>query len=208
MLAPHSLLEASPPGTVSLVWSQRSRYNAGVSHLDDVQLVAKLCAGDQDALGALYDRHASMMLAVGVQVLKDRQESEDLLHEVFLEAWRTAKSYNPRRGNVRTWLFMKMRSRAIDRWRKRSRVQVMEPQLIEESAVIQEERPDHQKAGALMNSLPEPQRVVLERSFFFGLTPKEIGEELNIPVGTVKSRIARGLEALRRQVKEGRAQYD
>ena len=81
---------------------------------DDVALVRAMAGGDRRALAALYDRHASYLLALGLRILKNRGEAEDLLHDVFLEVWRSAGDYDLNRGRVRTWLVIRMRSRALD----------------------------------------------------------------------------------------------
>src|SRR5262252_9903085 len=81
---------------------------------DDVRLVAAMVAGDAEALARLYERHAPLLLGLAMRIVRDRREAEDLLHDVFLEAWRSAKDFDPKRGRVRTWLAIRMRSRALD----------------------------------------------------------------------------------------------
>jgi len=73
-----------------------------------------MAAGDRGALAALYERHASLLLGLALKIVRERREAEDLLHDVFLEAWRSAKDFDPKRGRVRTWLAIRMRSRALD----------------------------------------------------------------------------------------------
>ncbi|HEY2216370.1 MAG TPA: sigma factor, partial [Solirubrobacteraceae bacterium] len=72
----------------------------------------RAAAGDRAALGLLYDRFAPSMLAVGQRILGSAREAEDLVHDVFLEAWLRARYYDPARGSVRTWLMLRLRSRA------------------------------------------------------------------------------------------------
>ena len=79
--------------------------------LDDASLMQAVAAGDRAALATLYDRHAPILLALGSRIVPDRAEVEDVLHDVFLEAWRRAHRYDPRRASVRTWLAVRMRSR-------------------------------------------------------------------------------------------------
>src|SRR6188508_970994 len=80
----------------------------------DAALVAAMAQGDQSALAELYDRYSFLMLGIAIRIVRDRREAEDLLHDVFLEAWRSAKDFDPKRGRVRTWLSIRMRSRALD----------------------------------------------------------------------------------------------
>src|SRR6476620_1576645 len=86
----------------------------GGDDADDVRLVAAMANGDRGALAELYERHAGVLLAVGLRIVRERREAEDLLHDVLLEAWRHAKDFDPKRGRVRTWLAIRMRSRALD----------------------------------------------------------------------------------------------
>src|SRR3954468_21757335 len=81
---------------------------------EDEVLVTAMAAGDRAALATLYERHAPLLLGLGLKIVRERREAEDLLHDVFLEAWRSAKDFDPKRGRVRTWLAIRMRSRALD----------------------------------------------------------------------------------------------
>lgn len=168
--------------------------------------VAQLVAGDERALSKLYDRHGGLLMAVGMRVLGDRREVEDLLHDVFLEAWRQAKTFDPDRGTVRAWLVMRMRSRAVDRVRARSRSKVVlsdqpeSPDRVAEG-VDPSDAPDRTIVRTALQALPEEQRQVLELGYFAGLSSSEIATRLDIPIGTVKSRVARGLSGLRRGLK-------
>src|SRR5690242_1424117 len=81
---------------------------------EDAALVAAIAEGDSAALAKLYERHAGVLLGLALRIVRERREGEDLLHDVFLEAWRSAKDFDPKRGRVRTWLAIRMRSRALD----------------------------------------------------------------------------------------------
>src|SRR5512140_792397 len=84
---------------------------------DDAQdegLVVAMAAGDRQALATLYERHSALLLGLALRIVREKREAEDLLHDVFLEAWRSAKDFDPKRGRVRTWLAIRMRSRALD----------------------------------------------------------------------------------------------
>ena len=69
---------------------------------EDAALVAAMAAGDRTALASLYERHASLLLGLALKIVRERREAEDLLHDVFLEAWRQARHFDPKRGRVRT----------------------------------------------------------------------------------------------------------
>jgi RNA polymerase sigma-70 factor (ECF subfamily) len=170
----------------------------------DAQLVHAIAAGDRHALARLYDRYAPILLGVAQRVLGERREAEDLVHDVFLEAWRQSETFDPERGSVRAWLLMRLRSRAIDRRKAASHTRVVS---LEDGGL-----PEHQaRAGAddpllgpdrtavrrALAELPEDQRVVLLLGYFEGLSSSEIATRLGAPIGTVKSRVAAALARLR-----------
>jgi RNA polymerase sigma-70 factor, ECF subfamily len=166
----------------------------------DIEVLRSLASGDKQALALLYDRHSGMMLALGLRIIGVRREAEDLLHDVFLEAWRHAGDYDPRRGSVKTWLLMRMRSRCLDRVRSHgfSRVETLESEPARGgSAERAERRIDGARARALLESLPPSQREVLELGYFKGLSFSEIATQLDIPIGTVKSRVSAAMTKLR-----------
>jgi RNA polymerase sigma-70 factor (ECF subfamily) len=172
----------------------------------DRRLLARLASGDQQALSELYDRYASMLLALAFRVVGDHAEAEEVLQEVLVQAWRQAERYNPERSSVSTWLVMMTRSRAIDRIRNRK---VVDRTL----AAMQREDPDahespvgaesvlhHERAARLraeLGELPAEQRQVLELAFFSGMTQREIAAETGIPLGTVKTRTLLAMKKLR-----------
>jgi RNA polymerase sigma-70 factor (ECF subfamily) len=167
---------------------------------DDVELVKAIAAGDRDGLAALYDRYAPILLGLALRIIRDRREAEDLLHDVFLEVWRSARDYDLTRGRVRTWLVVRMRSRALDvlksaRVSRRSGDAEVLDRLVAEPAAG--ESPDRQRVRAVLAELTGEQRQVLELAYFDGLSCSEIASQLTIPIGTVKSRLAAGLSRLR-----------
>jgi RNA polymerase sigma-70 factor (ECF subfamily) len=165
---------------------------------EDEVLVVAMAAGDRAALATLYERHASLLLGLALRIVRERREAEDLLHDVFLEAWRTAKDFDPKRGRVRTWLAIRMRSRALD-LQKSARVSRNTGDsglelLVDEGDAAS---PDHGRVRRALAELATDQRRVLELAYFEGLSCTEIAERVAIPVGTVKSRIAAGMDRLR-----------
>jgi RNA polymerase sigma-70 factor (ECF subfamily) len=164
----------------------------------DAGLVAAMARGDRGALASLYDRHAKVLLGLAMRIVRDRREAEDLLHDVFLEAWRSAKDFDPKRGRARTWLAIRMRSRALDH-QKSARVSRNAGDAGLDVLVDDREHasPDHARVRAALMELGADQRRVLELAYFEGLSATEIAERISIPVGTVKSRIAAGLDRLR-----------
>jgi len=171
-----------------------------VSGDPDAELVERLARGDRTALGELYDKYSTFLLSLAMRVVKERREAEDLLHDVFLEAWRTAVDYDPTRGRVRTWLAIRMRSRALDR-QKSARVSrhagddsVLANVAVEGSV---EAAPDQRRVRAAVDQLSTDQRQVVELAYFEGLSCSEIASQIATPIGTVKSRMAAAMNKLR-----------
>lgn len=189
----------------TLAWVSVRCYPAGSPEVmvdEDHACLMALARGDQKALAQLYDRYGGLLMAVGTRILSDRREVEDLLHDVFMEVWRQAKTYDPTRGSVRSWLALRMRSRALDRVRAAGRAKVVlsdAPESPDRPAegTDPSENLDGRTVRAALAALPDEQRSVLELGYFGGLSSSEIAAELGIPIGTVKSRVARGLAQLR-----------
>ena len=165
--------------------------------MPDNELIAQVARGQQTALGALYDRHGGLLLAVLTRVLRDTQEAEDVLHEVFLEVWQHAGDFDPGRGSVRSWLVMRARSRGLDRWR----VLVRQRGLPQESLLLSDasstETADNLSVRRALSNLAPELRALLELGYFEGMSSAEIAAHEGIPIGTVKSRVARALAELR-----------
>ena len=170
---------------------------------DDTVLVAALTRGDKTALAQIYDRHAGLLLALGLRVLGDRTLAEDVLHDVFLEAWHHAADFDPTRGTVRAWLVTRMRSRSLDRRASA----VRQRRLAEEMKVETDAGPagtgsdvsplDSERVRSQIAGLAPELSTVIEMAYFEGLSSSEIAGRLAIPIGTVKSRMARALASLR-----------
>ncbi|MEY4577745.1 MAG: hypothetical protein RL701_2448 [Pseudomonadota bacterium] len=179
----------------------------------DTEVLRRLADGDKHALGVLYDRHAGIMLAVGLRIMRLKREAEDVVHDVFLEVWRHAGDYESGRGSVKTWLLMRMRSRCLDRMRAHSfsRVDSLEQapaqaaerpgQLGPDGHDSHDRRLDGARARALVEQLPAAQRSVLELGYFQGLSFSEIATQLDIPIGTVKSRVSAAMTKLRDELR-------
>jgi RNA polymerase sigma-70 factor (ECF subfamily) len=162
-----------------------------------------MARGDAAALGHLYDRHAPAMIALAERIAGRGAEAEDLVHEVFLEAWRRAADYDPTRASVKAWLLLRTRSRALDH-RKSARVarraQGSEGRWLEELTDPSGEPslgPDRARIRDVLVALPREQQTVLLLGYFEGLSSSEIAEKVGVPIGTVKSRTAAALAGLR-----------
>lgn len=171
----------------------------------DLDLLRRAGAGDRGALGGLYDRHAGGMLGLARRLLADESAAEDLVHDVFLEAWQRAESFDPARGSVRGWLMLRVRSRGLDRLRSLKMIRDHAQRSLaggEESRddLLMEIMTDGVQLGDCVSALPESQRQVLCLSYFCGLSCREIASRTGTPVGTVKSRLGGAVEGIRRRL--------
>jgi RNA polymerase sigma-70 factor (ECF subfamily) len=171
----------------------------------DESLMAAAAVGDESALGELYDRHAGAMLGVALRILKLRQDAEDLVHDVFVEAWQKAADFDASRGSVRSWLLVRVRSRGVDRLR--SLTSARRRGLLGEGEGVPEEAdgkvapvwdgPDRERARKALDALPPAQRSLVELAYFEGMTCSEMAAHCAIPIGTVKSRLSAAMGKLR-----------
>jgi len=170
-----------------------------------VRLIEQIARGDREAFGRFYDRYASLVFTFAMRLLRQRSDAEDLLQEVFLQAWRQAGGYSEERGSPEAWIITITRSRAIDklrsiRRRERSFVSVGDPVGAElEGKVESEVKGSEAKliVNSAMAQLSDSQRKVLELAYFDGLTQSEIAARLGEPLGTVKTRMRAGIQRLR-----------
>lgn len=174
----------------------------------DAGLMTRVRERDAQALRALYDRHSSLVYGLGLRILRDAAEAEDLVQDVFLHLWRRAEMFDGQRGQFTGWLVSLARNRAIDRLRaRRTRLRKGEEFEAEVAATPAPRGADPDETayagelrGAVTNALallPEPQRAALELAYFGGLSHSEIAERLAAPLGTVKARIRQGMIRLR-----------
>jgi RNA polymerase sigma-70 factor (ECF subfamily) len=177
---------------------------------DDLALLRALARGDRTALALLYDRHAPLLLTLGLRIVGDRTQAEDVLHDVFLEAWHHARAYDPTRGSVRAWLVTRMRSRALDRRATAARhARIAEEISRETEASSAAEAPlDNQRLHAEIATMAPELHAVIALAYFEGMSSPEIAQHLAIPIGTVKSRMARALALLRASLADAPAAQD
>ena len=175
---------------------------------EDLALMQRVATGEEKAVGELYDRFGGLVFRGARQLLPSDAEAEDALQEVFLRLWRTADRFDPNRAKLVTWVMLLTRRHVIDRIRRSA----VRPKTTEMTTLNEGfGRPGETKASAAernvlllkcLATLPELQRSVIERSYLQGFTLREVAIQLDIPRGTVKSALSRGLARLRTNASE------
>jgi RNA polymerase sigma-70 factor (ECF subfamily) len=165
------------------------------------RLHERMLAGDAGALAELYDQFGSVVFGVALRVTTDRQAAEDITQAVFLDLWRSPRRFDPGRGLLRPWLASVAHNRGVD-WVRREQatrrrdlddsrahlVQVVADIGETVEAVLMAER-----VRRAVAALPEDERVPIRLAYFGDRTYRQVAEDLNIPEGTIKSRIRTGL---------------
>lgn len=173
----------------------------------DEQVLEAVGRGDDDALGALYDRFGRLAFRLAFRILRDRALAEDAVQEAFLAVWRSADAYKRERAKPSTWILTVVHRRAVDivrreQSRRGEPLEVApEPESgpADEDAVLRDRRAAVQAA---LTELPGEQRQALELAYYGGLTQSQLAERLGVPLGTVKSRMFAGLGRLRELLAE------
>jgi RNA polymerase sigma-70 factor (ECF subfamily) len=171
--------------------------------LDD--LVLRVARGDTAAFDALYDQMADVVFGVIRRVLRDPAQSEEVAQEVLVEVWRTATRFDPERGSAATWVLTMAHRRAIDRVRSAQAAHDREERValrdhvpgFDEVAERVEHNLEREQVRRCLSNLTELQRESVTLAYYGGYTYREVGELLEVPLGTVKTRLRDGLIRLR-----------
>ncbi|WP_325063739.1 RNA polymerase sigma factor [Pseudoblastomonas halimionae] len=169
------------------------------------EALGQVAAGNRTALKTVYDLTSGKLYAVVVRIMRDRERAEDVLQDVYLKVWDRAGRYDPEKASVITWLCTIARNTAIDALRSDARV----PAPMRDDAMPEPtdtdplpdtllcRQQDNEKLRRCMDELKEDQRRSIRLAFFDGLTHSELSERLEVPLGTLKSWIRRGLNGLK-----------
>jgi RNA polymerase sigma-70 factor, ECF subfamily len=149
-------------------------------------------------MAALYDRYSSLVYAVALRVLGDTGAAEDVLQEVFMQLWSKPAAFDSGRGNLGAWLGVITRNRAIDGLRKRRPETDIADVVVSVEPDMAGEAERSRAMEKVRGGMPAPQRSALEMAYFEGLTHTEIAARTGEPLGTIKTRIRAGLQALRK----------
>lgn len=169
------------------------------------ELVALLKQRAQPAFSYLYDHYSAALNSIIVNIVADTNIAADVLQEVFVKVWRQIEQYDPEKGRLFTWMHKIARSTAIDlvrskNWRNHKRNNSLTDEY---NSIADQNQHPSEKNGLrkLVQSLKEDHKILVELSYFQGYTQDEIAQMLQLPLGTVKTRLRAALIQLRQQVK-------
>ena len=171
----------------------------------DRDLVRRVRSGDEEAFRALFIRYGPQAKGLAYRVVRQRGLAEEIVQEAFLALWRNPASYKEDRGSFRTWLLSTVHHRAVDMVR---REEAQRRRTLEQKATLEEDIADsvadrvdlvetRQRVRRALEDIPAAQRQILELMYFEGKTQAEIAAELDLPLGTVKSRTVLAMRRLR-----------
>jgi RNA polymerase sigma-70 factor, ECF subfamily len=179
--------------------------DAGASAVGDGQLLARVAHGDVAAFETVYDRHAGVVFGMARQVLRDPDLAEEVAQEVLVEVWRSAARFDASRGSARAWIATIARRRVVERVRTVRAAGERDlraaaagaSRSVDEVSETVEIRMEHLQVRRCLESLTRLQRESVDLAFYRGYTQRQVSDLLEVPLGTVKSRLRDGLTRLR-----------
>ncbi len=179
--------------------------------VDDVTLINRLALKQGDAISDLYDRYGRLVYSIAINAVEDQAVAEEIVQDVFISVWEKAKTYDASIARVSTWLATITRNRAIDEIRRRNvrpeKNSISWADVIDSEDPVPDQLPGPEKQAELlwlqrsvreaMEDLTSGQKQVLGLAYFRGYTQSRIAEMLDLPLGTVKTRIRMGMQKLR-----------
>jgi len=181
----------------------------------DAELLQRIVQKDMKAISMLYDRYHRQLYALALGIVKDEQEAEDILQEVFVLIWKKSPTYNSELGSPKTWMLRMTQNKAIDLIRsKRFQQKKQEAFSLDDqeeprallghsenstwNMVMQQDH--HIFLFQALKKLPAEQRYLIEKAFLEGFTHQELADTMAIPLGTIKTRIRTGMKTLRHEL--------
>lgn len=170
---------------------------------DDIDLMRRIADRDQQALLTLYEQYGTAVYSLAYRILGNSTLAEEVAQDTFLKVWHQTTRWDSQKGKLKNWLLTIAQFTAIDRLRKEGRQPAIHPEPIEDTdeslltAVNSPRWQDGSVLRILVSQLPPQQAYLIELAFFQGMSHGEIADALNMPLGTVKTRLRAGLQKLR-----------
>jgi RNA polymerase sigma-70 factor (ECF subfamily) len=181
--------------------------------LDDLELHRRLSQGEQEAFDELYRRYGAAAYGLALRLTGQQLLAQDVVHDAFLALWRAPEAFDPARGAFRTFFLSLVHHRAVDTIRREERLRKRQERASNLQPTVDEDVAEdvvdasfmgqrRKEVREALTTLPPEQRQVIELAYFGGKTQVVIAEELQIPVGTVKTRTMAAMQKLRKALQE------
>jgi RNA polymerase sigma factor (sigma-70 family) len=167
-------------------------------------LVYSIKSGDQKTMSTLYTMYSPALLGIISRIIKFDEIAEDVLQETFVKIWKSIDQYQESKGRLFTWMARLAKNTAIDHLRGRGYINSRKNSDLDEVFVEADKsnqmvyNPETIGLRTLTMNLCAPQKAILDLIYFQGYSQSEVAEELNIPLGTVKTRLRMAITTLRK----------
>lgn len=171
-----------------------------ISKIDTQELLLRIQKGDEEAFSVLYDKYSPSLYGLILKIVKQEDLANDILQDCFVKIWQKINQFDPNKGTIFTWMLNICRNKSIDSLRSFKREFDGKNRMSESSVNMEKEEEINVNAIGLkdiINKLPEEKRIIVEYLYFRGYTQQETSEELEIPLGTVKTRARGAIQALK-----------
>lgn len=175
-----------------------------IKDITEEEIVSALLRRDRDAVGILYDKYSAFLFGIISRIVHSAEIAEDLLQEVFVRVWENIKGYDSSKSKLITWMANISRNLAIDKIRSKEYKNSLQNQDIDNFVNVIEAsgsggfNPDHVGIKELLEKLNPEQQKLIDLVYFKGYTQSDAAKELNIPLGTVKTRLRAAIGVLRK----------
>ncbi|MEO9547443.1 MAG: RNA polymerase sigma factor [Crocinitomicaceae bacterium] len=167
------------------------------------EIVSRLLKGDPEACSALYDQYAGSLYGVILKIVRSEDDAQDVLQDAFVKIWKNIKKFDRSKGTLFTWMLNIARNTAIDKYRKLKKEGKVEIQIVESGVGMSAEHSNEQSTDKIglkeeVKKLNPEHQLMIDYIYFQGYTQQEVADELEMPLGTVKTRVRSAVIELRK----------
>jgi len=166
-----------------------------------IQIINALKRGNRLALTQLYDLYADIIYGLALEILNDESHAQEALQDTFVKVWQRIDQYDEHKSRFFSWVYKIGRNTAIDKYRSIKKYHPIDSSILRNGYVVEGQYHDALDTASMLSALEQPLEQVIRLSYINGHSQTEISKILQLPLGTVKSRIRIGLQKLRRLYK-------
>ena len=165
-------------------------------------IVELLHQNDKQVMAIIYDQYSAALYGVVLRIVQTEAIAQDVMQDAFVKIWKNGSTYNSSKGTLFTWMLNITRNTAIDKirskhFRKGEKIQTLDHHVYNQESRSHGINPDEVGVKELLNNLEDKYKEIVDLIYFNGYTQQEVSEHLNLPLGTVKSRLRIALRELR-----------